>query len=607
MHTLTLIERSLAAKRGLFSLLAKRWSATGATGRSKPAASSGDSAVESLQRIADFSHDGEKLFLLLHGAGATGKTRLMLQAGASLAETGTQVLWAEAASMARSSNWFLTLPRERPTVLLLDEPDDPDLLKVLLEQLSQPGARWKVVVAVRSPNDPVVGWLTRGQLAARTATLELSGLSKIQASEALQGMLDTTDNKLGEEGATEVARFLDGFPGWLEIAARLITRNSLQHLPTSTSDMARQYLHEILYSQKALPAEPLKCLLRQVALYGRVNRQDAAAVAGLAEQCGLTQDEVLTALNEQVRRRVLVERGAYDRLVDIKPDVMRDFILQDWLTIPATSHRWEVSQDAVDLSRRAGDLLRSEDGTREANALLQALGRTELMLRLDGKNIDLLGGFFNEIETQAAGALPSHLMRLVDAVQAVAEVRPGDAVRVSRLFRGLAPQPEELGLIRKWTIGKAEVIGKLPWMLFHAARGAEESTTRSALLNEVLEIAVLQGTAERRSGDNAVSLIPRIIAGGPDVGFDYTAEAGAIALHRLDALAAGTSSSEEALASRILLDPLVSAERTQTWADAGSFHVAKLLISNDSLAGGVRAKRNRRGAWHPHGFRSLLH
>lgn len=531
----------------------------------------------------------------------------MLQAGASLAETGTQVLWAEAASMARSSNWFLTLPRERPTVLLLDEPDDPDLLKVLLEQLSQPGARWKVVVAVRSPNDPVVGWLTRGQLAARTATLELSGLSKIQASEALQGMLDTTDNKLGEEGATEVARFLDGFPGWLEIAARLITRNSLQHLPTSTSDMARQYLHEILYSQKALPAEPLKCLLRQVALYGRVNRQDAAAVAGLAEQCGLTQDEVLTALNEQVRRRVLVERGAYDRLVDIKPDVMRDFILQDWLTIPATSHRWEVSQGAVDLSRRAGDLLRSEDGTREANALLQALGRTELMLRLDGKNIDLLGGFFNEIETQAAGALPSHLMRLVDAVQAVAEVRPGDAVRVSRLFRGLAPQPEELGLIRKWTIGKAEVIGKLPWMLFHAARGAEESTTRSALLNEVLEIAVLQGTAERRSGDNAVSLIPRIIAGGPDVGFDYTAEAGAIALHRLDALAAGTSSSEEALASRILLDPLVSAERTQTWADAGSFHVAKLLISNDSLAGGVRAKRNRRGAWRPHGFRSLLH
>ena len=542
-----------------------------------------------LGQIADFAQCGDKLFLLLHGAGAAGKTRLLLEAGTKLAENGSQVLWAEAASMAKSNNWFLTLPRERPTILLLDEPDDVGLLKVLFEQLSEPGASWKVVMAVRSPNDPVVRWLMQGKLAAYTEELALKALPDTQAAEALQGMLATAEHPVDCDAAVGVARFLDGFPGWLEIAARLIaTRDTLEGFPTTSAALASEYLDQILNSD--LPEVTLRDLLRQVALYGRVNREDTTLVAHLAGQCGISADAVLTALAEQVRRRVLVERGAYNRLVEIKPDVMSDFILQSWLTSPVASNRWQASQEALTLSGRAGELLRLEGGTREAHALLPALARTELMLRLDGKNIDLLGSFIKEIETQAAAASPSHLIRLVEAMQVIAEVRPSDAVCLSKYFRSLDPRGEEVGLVRKWLIGKARVVGKLPWMLFHAARGAAEPDQRIAIINELLEIAALQGTSDKRSGESAASLLARIIAGGPDIGFDFTREAGGIALERLEKLAVGTGTLEEARASRILLDALVSRRRTQTWADAGKFHIARGEITTDSLAGQIRTQ-----------------
>lgn len=539
--------------------------------------------------IGDFTQTGDKLFLLLHGAGATGKTRLLLEAGMRLAEGGPQVLWAEAASMARSNNWFLTMPRERPTVLLLDEPDDVELLKVLLEQLSQPGAKWKVVIAVRSPNDPVVRWLTQGKQAATTEELALGALPPPHATETLQGMIATAANPISNDALASVASRMDGFPGWLEIAARLIvTRNSLRDFPTSCADLAREYLDQILNSP--LPATTLRILLRWIALYGRVNRNDEALIADLSERCGISADAVLAALAEQVRRRVMVERGAYDRLVEIKPDVMRDFILQSWLTSPIATNRWQASEAARTLSERAGALLQQESGTREAHALLPALARTELLLRFDGKNIDLLGSFIEEIENQAAAAPPSHLIRLVEAMRAIADVRPDDAVRLSRLFRGLETANETVGLVRKWEIGKAQVVAKLPWMLFHAARGGAESSQRTAVINELLEIAAFEGSSQKRSGQGAAELLERIIAGGPDVGFDFTKEAGDIALERLEYLAVGVGTPEEAAASRALLDALMSTQRTQTWADGGQFHIVTGVIAAESVAGRVRTQ-----------------
>lgn len=91
-------------------------------------------------------------FLVIHGAGGIGKTRLLLEIGETIASEGVwHVLWANIATMSATSTWFDGVVRERPTLLLVDEPDEDDetLLKVLLEQFGPRVSKWKVAITVR--------------------------------------------------------------------------------------------------------------------------------------------------------------------------------------------------------------------------------------------------------------------------------------------------------------------------------------------------------------------------------------------------------------------------------------------------------------------------
>lgn len=80
--------------------------------------------------------ESNRLFLVVHGEGGVGKTRLLLEAGEVISEEGDwQVLWANVETMTNTSTWFSTVVRERPTLLLVDEPRDEALLRTLVEQL----------------------------------------------------------------------------------------------------------------------------------------------------------------------------------------------------------------------------------------------------------------------------------------------------------------------------------------------------------------------------------------------------------------------------------------------------------------------------------------
>lgn len=120
----------------------------------------------------------EKLFLVVHGAGGTGKTRLIVEAGNEIAGEGEwQVLWAHVESMADTGTWFDAIVPERATLLLVDEPSDERLLKQLAEQLGgRVGrtARWKVVIAVRSPKAPVLRFLGSSRMKQRVHELALA-------------------------------------------------------------------------------------------------------------------------------------------------------------------------------------------------------------------------------------------------------------------------------------------------------------------------------------------------------------------------------------------------------------------------------------------------
>lgn len=83
----------------------------------------------------------DKKFLVVHGAGGIGKTRLLIEAGWRNAATW-QILWANKASMEQSSNWFVAIDPERQTLLLIDEPESERLLQQLKEQVNAYREMW---------------------------------------------------------------------------------------------------------------------------------------------------------------------------------------------------------------------------------------------------------------------------------------------------------------------------------------------------------------------------------------------------------------------------------------------------------------------------------
>ncbi|HNH50596.1 MAG TPA: hypothetical protein PKY30_26420, partial [Myxococcota bacterium] len=222
-----------------------------------------------------------------------------------------QVFWANNASMAASDSWFEAIVPERPTLLLMDEPDSPELLKRLQEQLSARAQGWKVLVAARSTHDLAIKPLVDPKFGRQVQRLELSALSKEEAEEMCATLLKVTYN-MSEAGARELAekvvKHVGCFPIWITLSVWLLQRDGgLNKLPTEFEETADRYLEKVLPNH-----EDATILLRQwVALLGHLNWQDDAMVAWLATQTGHTSPtKVRDCLNRLVQSGSLIAMGS---------------------------------------------------------------------------------------------------------------------------------------------------------------------------------------------------------------------------------------------------------------------------------------------------------
>jgi hypothetical protein len=295
---------------------------------------------EELDQVARFMPSDSR-FLVIHGAGGVGKTRLLIEAGEEIASMGRwQVLWANVETMLSSGTWFEGIVPERPTLLLVDEPQDDQLLRILDEQQSGRASKWKVAIAVRSPKDPVMRWLGGARTKKRVDTINLGVLRPDEAEQMCMGLL--TSGPLGARGdrwSRQVARELAGrfscSPMWLTIAVHVLeTSGDLAGVPKTADNLADLYLDEIIQCQKEFQPEQVRLLLRWVALVGAVNRESDAAIELLREGSGIASDTLVREmLARLVARGGLSQRGARNRLVELKPNVLRDHVLIRWLSV----------------------------------------------------------------------------------------------------------------------------------------------------------------------------------------------------------------------------------------------------------------------------------
>ncbi len=531
-------------------------------------------------------------FLVFEGPGGIGKTRLLLEAGERIAMSGTwTVWWANPSSMILSSSWFRAIIPERPTVLLIDEPEDDQLLRVLVEQLGRSRTiRWKVILTVRSSKWPVLQLLEHPRLQRQTWVVGIPNLSLNDAVKMCEDLLRSgiLKNKLSDEQLLHVARRLserfDQYPLWYTLAVDLLEHSdgTLASIPNTSRDVANRYLDEVI-SPLVSPQTAL-ALLRWVALIGPINLEDDRLLDILRQVSQLSDATALRHIfGELVRARVLVRRGVRSLLTEVKPDVIRDHLLISWLTefdLDASPRRSSQTEVLVALLSQA---LLTGVFTSVHQSILVSLARIEKILSIAEVPLRLLDQLFADISNRVH-SVPAHIrITIPEVMQTIAGARPNDIVAVSQLLR-LSDVAEETidTLFGSRVLGKDDVVFQLPWLVYHAAMGADSPSLRHKILTELNQLVEQEAAITMRKslpndGKRAGQLVDRLVAGNPEVSVDFF-DAVQSTTHDMLANLSVTQGRVMSSSIRVFLEAVLSTERQRWWAEGYSFHVQTHLV-----------------------------
>jgi len=538
--------------------------------------------------------NSDKFFLEVHGAGGVGKTRLVVEAGERIASDGAwQVLWANVASMETSSAWFDGIVPERSTFLIVDEPENDQLLRLLTEQIQNKFGRtskWKIAIVARSPKDPVLNFLHGPRISPHVEKLSIEPLPVTDAELICldligSGSLSASPASWKQSASKNLAALFGGHPVWLTLAVHsLETSGDLSSVPQESIDLADSYLSEVESKQSEYEPEKVRTLLRWVAILGAINREDNTLVGILTRLVDFSDDGATrVALKRLVERKVLIQRGARDRFVELKPDVLRDHILHKWLVIEIGygATPFQPSDDATSLAMQILDAALAGSLTAVHRAILVSLARTEFILQLSDQPVDLLGIFIDGVIEGVGSISASGRMVIADVFVELASYRPHDTVRLSRAFRSSPCSTERIdGLLGELETGSDDVVLRLGWPVFHAAFGAQNVQAWQSILLELFELAEVEfDIAGKRKhglpndGKRAKDLIGRTIEGGPQYWQFFDAAVTVLATQLLEEVSRKPPTDGRKQALKSLLLPALSLERRQTWTEDYTFHM----------------------------------
>jgi hypothetical protein len=549
-----------------------------------------------LQECADFVQS-DRRFLLLHGPGGVGKTRLLLEAGLLAAAGGDRVtLWANITSMEVSSNWLAGVPQGRDVVLLVDEPESDEILKVLVEQMTPttaPMARWKVIVTVRSPKDPVVRYLRSPRLRGRVSEIRLAPLAPDAATALCIDLLQTGPlaSRLDVEATgAELARRFGAQPIWMRLAVDVLEQNGdLRALPQTAEELADQYVDEIVSAPGFEGRLERQRLLRWVSMFGTVNVEEQRGLELLAQRAGLVgASEAQAGLAALARRGALRTRGARDRLYEVKPDVLRDHVLARWLAIDVGVDRpnLEPSHDALALVGELSAVAKNASMSLAQRTMLATLARTDFVLRVSGRPVELVAALLRDIERASSSMRASARVFCAEILADVGESAPAPTISLARTLREMPVEPESVtNIFRTRTVGKDDVVLALAWGVFHAAMGADSPELRSEAFGELCALVRAEAEAIPRlsrglpnDGKRAAALVERTIQGGRNFWGSYLDPG----LKEARAVLSAMQQRAPDAGTKALLDavvaPMTAVGRREEWFAGDSFHIQNYVL-----------------------------
>lgn len=553
--------------------------------------------------IRDFVENSPNQVLLIEGEGGVGKTRLQYEAAVALVDAGVvETAYCGTPHLAVSQSWYVGVVPESNALVLIDDPTDVDFIKRFLAELRDRTKSWKAIITVRSQRDPVIAPLQDPRERLLAAPLVLGPLPEAPAARLAAELLRPLPVADAERPRAErwLANVCGRFPIWMTVAAKLLeSRGDLRDLPTDGFRIAEEYVADIVSHTRpeiATAAQVLEAL-RWIALVQPLNRLADGLLDRLALAAGLpsvAQAEALLA--DLARRRAITLFGVGKRMVEIRPDVLRDHLLIDWLTFddPGSGRRPSHAARHV-ADQLASDVLQGRSSP-FMQQVVSSLARLELTIDPALPFLDPVADAAVALAERAANTIEQQ--DAIEVARTIARYRPAKLARVSAVVRAHdVPVGSFRTALAEYTVPRARVLGELPWELFRAAHGATTASERAAILRELAALVDIEGGADARranTGKSAADLLPRVLHERHAYRTSFQQEAAAFALDALSRVAASEPPRES---WRVVVGALIALERHDTYVlphEPNSFTWENLVIAADGEAGKIASSIRER-------------
>jgi hypothetical protein len=236
--------------------------------------------------------------------------------------------------MAGSTQWFRLLNGTQKTCVAIDDPDDPGLLRAVIEQLSTVERKnWRVIVAYRSERQESLQRFHTNKFFHDP--LKLTPLDEPSSKELVKSCLEKFAN-VEDPWLHSIYGFTQGIPGWLCLIAELVRKGTAgKELQPSAEKIATTYIDSCLESLAGNYRETAWKLLRWVSLWGTIKIEGEnigeEKLLILKEKQGIPEQITCELLNKLVGTGLVRNWGINKRFFAVEPLILRQQILGKWL------------------------------------------------------------------------------------------------------------------------------------------------------------------------------------------------------------------------------------------------------------------------------------
>lgn len=468
--------------------------------------------TENLTSFKSFLRNENLKILPIIGNAGIGKTRFLYEcANMSITlEPDRLVYWAITEELGYG-DWFRAIPPGSKCLLIIDEPEDASLVERICAQLSSYSTLdWKILISSRKTKFRITNILKNKYYNYISDIIEIRELSVEETRELVLktidylGMNNIDKNKLLNIFTSDI---FFKTPVWIFLGISILKKSqNLTSLPIESSKYVEQYINEALIDSDNFMF--YKNILYWVGLYSYINIESENSFEFIVNNIQCNKGDFEKALIFLTNQGLLINKGIRNRIYEIKPDIIRDYIIKDYLIIRDNI----ISENGKNLIK-----LLMEGKIPEFEKILKTLSYVEYALSRD---VSLLEPIFEQLVAISNDSKEGNV--LYNIIHIINHIAYNNIQKTLLIFNNILKKQDltplkTSSIYGEFEIGYFEIVKEIPWIIFSICSYAYDEL--ESILYFMKDMVILENNYNeeqkqllKNNGKSARALFSRILS-----------------------------------------------------------------------------------------------